>query len=150
MDLVQQENNKIMSKEQVNHPSHYNNHPSEVETIEVIRSFCFNLGSAFKYIFRRDDKENPIQDLNKAIWYIDDEIQKRYTYKYFLNVPDIFKYTEYKKRTKLVENIMDSEEDENIAYIYHYLNRADFYFKHIFDLLIVKSCIEELKNKYND
>ncbi len=65
------------SKEMVNHPRHYNNHPSEIEAIDVIRSMCFNIGNGFKYIYRRNDKNNAIQDLKKAIWYIDDEIERR-------------------------------------------------------------------------
>lgn len=60
----------------VNHPSHYNNHPSGIETIEVTRHMNFNLGNAMKYIWRCGDKGNPMQDLEKAIWYINDEIKR--------------------------------------------------------------------------
>lgn len=60
----------------VNHPKHYTNHPSGIECIEITRHMGFNLGNAFKYIWRADLK-NGIQDLEKAIWYIQDEIKKR-------------------------------------------------------------------------
>lgn len=60
----------------VNHPPHYNNHPSGIETIEVTRHMNFNLGNAMKYIWRCGDKGNPVQDLQKAIWYINDEIKR--------------------------------------------------------------------------
>jgi len=37
----------------------------------------FNLGNALKYIWRADLKADPIEDLRKARWYIEREIQKR-------------------------------------------------------------------------
>ena len=37
----------------------------------------FNLGNAIKYIWRADLKGNSIQDLEKAIWYLQDELTKR-------------------------------------------------------------------------
>lgn len=61
----------------VNHPKHYTSHPSGVECIQVTRHMGFNLGNAVKYIWRADEKGNAIQDLEKAAWYIADEITKR-------------------------------------------------------------------------
>lgn len=61
----------------VNHPKHYNTHPSGVECITVVRHMGFNLGNAVKYIWRADEKGNRIEDLKKAAWYIADEIAKR-------------------------------------------------------------------------
>ena len=66
-----------MSNDPVNNPKHYTKHPSGVECIEVTRHMNFNLGNAIKYICRADLKNNDIQDLEKAIWYISDEIRKR-------------------------------------------------------------------------
>jgi Protein of unknwon function (DUF3310) len=60
--------------EHVHHPKHYNSHPSGVEAIDLCEVLSFNVGSAFKYVFRRDDKVNLIQDLQKARWYIVQEI----------------------------------------------------------------------------
>lgn len=60
----------------VNHPKHYTNHPSGVECIQITRHMGFNLGNAFKYIWRADMK-NGIEDLEKAVWYLQDEIKKR-------------------------------------------------------------------------
>lgn len=37
----------------------------------------FNLGNAMKYIWRADEKANSVQDLEKAVWYLNDEINKR-------------------------------------------------------------------------
>lgn len=61
----------------VNHPKHYNEHPSGVECITVVEHMGFNLGNAVKYVWRADLKSDAIEDLKKARWYIDREIQKR-------------------------------------------------------------------------
>jgi hypothetical protein len=61
----------------VNHPAHYTSHPSGIECIEVTRHMGFNLGNAVKYIWRADLKANAIEDLEKAAWYVADEIAKR-------------------------------------------------------------------------
>ena len=61
----------------VNHPQHYTGHPSGVECITITRHMGFNLGNAFKYIWRADLKGNAVEDLRKAEFYIRDEIAKR-------------------------------------------------------------------------
>ena len=61
----------------VNHPKHYTSHPSGVECIQITRHMGFNLGNAVKYIWRADLKNDAIEDLEKAVWYIKDEIEKR-------------------------------------------------------------------------
>lgn len=61
----------------VNHPKHYNAHPSGVECITITRHMSFNVGNAVKYLWRADEKGTPIEDLKKARWYIDDEIRRR-------------------------------------------------------------------------
>jgi hypothetical protein len=61
----------------VNHPSHYTSHPSGVECIQVTEHMNFNLGNATKYVWRADLKsDDPIQDLQKARWYIEREIRR--------------------------------------------------------------------------
>lgn len=57
-------------------PSHYRKHPSGIECIEVTRHMNFNVGNAIKYIWRHLDKGDPIENLQKAQWYIDDEIRR--------------------------------------------------------------------------
>lgn len=59
------------------HPPHYNAHPSGVECIDIVRHMSFNVGSAMKYLWRADLKDAPIEDLEKARWYITDEIERR-------------------------------------------------------------------------
>ena len=62
------------SADMVNHPPHYNAHPSGVECITVVEHFTFNLGNAVKYVSRAGKKDDRLQDLMKARWYLDREI----------------------------------------------------------------------------
>lgn len=61
----------------VHHPSHYTWLPGGLEVIDVTENFNFCLGNALKYIMRAGHKDDPIQDLRKAIWYLDREIKRR-------------------------------------------------------------------------
>ena len=63
--------------EAVNHPAHYTQHPSNVECIEITEHMGFCLGNAMKYIWRADLKGKDIEDLKKAIWYIQREVERR-------------------------------------------------------------------------
>ena len=61
----------------VNHPIHYGGEDNPHETIKVIEAWGlgFHLGNAVKYLSRAGKKaSNPIEDLEKAKWYIDREI----------------------------------------------------------------------------
>jgi hypothetical protein len=60
----------------VNHPKHYNTNASGIECIEVVRHMNFNKGNAIKYVWRAGDKGKEIEDLEKAIWYLQDEIKR--------------------------------------------------------------------------
>jgi hypothetical protein len=63
--------------DKVNHPAHYNAHPSGVECIDVAEHFGFSLGNAIKYIWRAGLKsDSAIEDLKKARWYLDREIER--------------------------------------------------------------------------
>ena len=72
----------------VNHPKHYTGHPSGIECIQITEHMGFNLGNALKYIWRCDLKKDAIEDLNKAIWYIQREVEKR-------TRPGAFGYADY-------------------------------------------------------
>lgn len=61
----------------VDHPPHYNQHPSGVECITITEHMGFNLGNAVKYIWRADLKGNAVQDLEKAAWYLQREIHRQ-------------------------------------------------------------------------
>ena len=64
------------NKEMVNHPAHYQGNKFEV--IDVIEDYelGFSLGNAVKYILRAGKKDARKQDLKKAIWYIQREIDR--------------------------------------------------------------------------
>lgn len=72
------EETKPSKEDVVNHPKHYTSHPSGIETIEITRWMNFNLGNSIKYILRSGKKseDTAIQDLEKAVWYITDEIKR--------------------------------------------------------------------------
>ena len=68
----------------VNHPKHYTSsqakcqncgHP--IEYIDVAEHLPCCLANAIKYIWRLDFKDNPIEDLDKAIWYLNREKERR-------------------------------------------------------------------------
>ena len=65
--------------DEVNHPNHYTAHPSGAECIQITEHMGFNLGNAIKYVWRADLKDNAVQDLQKAAWYIEREIKRRET-----------------------------------------------------------------------
>lgn len=69
----------------VNHPSHYTwlKEKCGIEVIDITRHMDFDLGNAIKYILRSGHKKDAsltnnqkeIEDLRKAIWYINDKIE---------------------------------------------------------------------------
>jgi hypothetical protein len=63
-------------EDMVNHPPHYQAHPSGVECIQITEHMKFNLGNAIKYIWRSDLKGNAVEDLKKAQFYLEREIAK--------------------------------------------------------------------------
>ena len=63
-------------KEMVDHPKHYN--MGKYEAIDVIEDWQlnFNLGNTVKYISRAGHKDDIVQDLKKALWYLEREIKR--------------------------------------------------------------------------
>ena len=76
-----------MKEDRVNNPKHYTSHPSGIECIEISKHYNFCIGNAIKYLWRNglkqesgiSAKEKQIEDLNKAIWYIRQEIKELQT-----------------------------------------------------------------------
>ena len=67
-----------MGNDPVANPSHYAT-SAGLEAIDVIEAFFdddFHLGNAFKYLARAGKKDNEIEDLRKAVWYILRRIEK--------------------------------------------------------------------------
>lgn len=75
---------EVAKIDNVNHPPHYKNHPSGVECIDVTEHMNFNRGNAVKYVWRAGEKIEPgktrqekeIEDLEKAVWYLNREIER--------------------------------------------------------------------------
>lgn len=63
--------------ERVNHPAHYGGEHNPYEAIKVIEAWDmnFNLGNTLKYISRAGKKGSAIEDLKKAAFYLNREIQ---------------------------------------------------------------------------
>jgi hypothetical protein len=61
----------------VNHPPHYKA-ANGMECIDVIEAFelGFNLGNTVKYVLRAGSKGDRMEDLKKARWYLDREIER--------------------------------------------------------------------------
>jgi hypothetical protein len=64
-------------KELVNHPKHYGGKDNPYEAIKVIEAWDlgFCLGNTIKYISRAGKKDETIQELEKALWYLKREIK---------------------------------------------------------------------------
>lgn len=75
--LRREEADKINSLDSVNHPAHYNT--GKIEVIEFIedKNLGFHLGNVVKYVARAGKKnpEKEIEDLEKAMWYLNRKIQ---------------------------------------------------------------------------
>jgi hypothetical protein len=79
--------------DQVNHPSHYCSHSSGIECIDIIEHLPFNTAAAIKYLWRKDLKGKKDEDINKALWFLEREIQKtRITRDFFDKLDDFYKH----------------------------------------------------------
>lgn len=65
--------------EAVNHPQHYGGKDNPYEVVEVLEAWGldkdFYLGNTIKYIVRCGKKDNEIQELEKAMWYLQRRIK---------------------------------------------------------------------------
>lgn len=83
--------------ENVNHPSHYNQHPAGIECIDIIRHYTCDIANALKYLWRAglktDADKTPImkeiEDLKKALWYIQDHNRYCVRYTCMLNEEEV-------------------------------------------------------------
>lgn len=72
-----------VKEEMVNHPKHYVS--GGLEVIDVIEAFHlgFNLGNVVKYVLRCGRKDDPVQELEKAKWYLERQIEQLKARQYF-------------------------------------------------------------------
>lgn len=65
-----------LKKNSAINPEHYKKNPSGVECIQITEHLNFCVGNAMKYIWRAGLKNDTIEDLLKAKWYIEREIER--------------------------------------------------------------------------
>ncbi len=63
--------------QQIEHPTHYTQHPSGIECWEINQHMPPNLAAIYKYIWRRHDKDTVLGNLEKALQYTQKEIERR-------------------------------------------------------------------------
>jgi hypothetical protein len=116
----------------------------------------FTLGNSFKYIFRRNDKGKLVEDLQKAYFYVNNELEKRKSWNYSIMSRILFpiKYlfnsddtTYYYRRTLLIERICNHEVHYYLGEVYRALNRATFYSYETKDLESALITLEYFINK---
>jgi len=122
------------STDNVNHPTHYNSHPSGLECIIFKRHMTASLSDAFKYVWRYSLKGG-VEDLEKSMFYIKDDRDNRVA-----RVEDHIQPEQISQLIMYEPNIL-------VAHIFKELLRlscSDNY-EHCYDLLIdtVKSLIKE-------
>ena len=94
-----------MKQEQVNHPTHYNSHPAGIECIDIIRHYTCDIANALKYLWRaglkpemgKDDADKEIEDLKKALWYIED---------YRVKIPQLL-LSHFKSRARMQQIVIE-------------------------------------------
>lgn len=79
-------NTNLNKSEKVHHPVHYTwlKEKCGIEVIDITRHLDFDKGNAIKYILRSGYKEEEgyssiqkeIEDIQKAIWYLNDKIKQ--------------------------------------------------------------------------
>lgn len=134
--------------EHVNHPAHYNGHPSGVEAIELCEVMEFNTGNAFKYLFRAGSKGKALQDTEKALWYINREIdrleQQDYTSR--LSLQEFMKsnYLFTSKHVYLASVVVKSEDDFTLKSIYSTLLSRQTIPDRVSGLIVVRLHLESM------
>jgi len=106
---IAEEVEKIETKDNVNHPSHYEKSCS-LECIDVMEAMfgseyliIFCLMNAFKYLWRHKNK-NGMEDLNKANWYLNEAIK---TLNYLKASPDPLNKDFEEWAEKTIKRILD-------------------------------------------
>ncbi len=104
----------------VNHPAHYEaNGP--FECIELAQHFNFCIGNAIKYVWRHMDKGKPFEDLSKALWYVQWEMDSTHSSDYHTPIPTYWKLCElvdsdYANMAKQDEALEQSAHDMQVMH----------------------------------
>ena len=72
---------KEVEYDDVNNPAHYQGIAATIQPVDITRELPGPLSNAVKYIWRaglKGDKVKGIEDLEKALWYLDDWVENEY------------------------------------------------------------------------
>ena len=127
-------------KEAINHPKHYNSHPSGIEIIDVIEHLSFNVGNAIKYLYRAGKKDSTAQEYNKAIWYIRREQER-------LQVPQRYENGVIGDVCPMLSEIIIHEPNRNLKLIYQFFLKYICSGQNHIPLDNIINLIEDLKEK---
>ena len=91
--------------EHVNHPKHYNSHPNGIECIDIIRHYVCDIANAITYLWQaglkpemgKEDAEKEMEDLKKALWYIED---------YRVKIPQLL-LSHFKSRERMEQIVIE-------------------------------------------
>lgn len=105
----------------VDHPKHYADHPSGVECIDIAEHLPFNLGNALKYVWRagKKDPEKRLEDLEKALWYVNRQIRSDQTMYGYDNV----QYGSTATARFFVQKVVETEKAGLLADMLKTINR---------------------------
>ena len=106
----------VAEDDQVNHPKHYNSHPSGIEAIEICRDLTFDCGNAVKYVMRAPHKGSEKQDLEKAEFYLKDAL---YTDDCIMLAKDV------NRVVKLLRTVADQESTLGRGWFFHAIADRD-------------------------
>ena len=92
-------------RDAVSHPVYYNSHPNGIECIDIIRHYVCDIANAIKYLWRAglkpemgmEDAEKEIEDLKKALWYIED---------YRVKIPQLL-LSHFKSRARIQQIVIE-------------------------------------------
>lgn len=113
----------------VNHPQHYTTHPSCVETIDITRHLEFDLGNAWKYLMRFRYKGKPIEDMEKAVWYLRDYVKNMTKDRYTMSLEQRTRCAGMMFNPNLTQNKITSDMIKVIE------SESNFYVKQAFTLI---------------
>ena len=102
---------------EIDHPKHYNLHPSGVECVDVAEQFNFNVGNAIKYLWRAGLKGPEDVDVQKALWYLNREKTK----------PNRWPMGLTDKLTQTMTKVVCAEPQSNIAILLDAIRFCDCY-----------------------
>ena len=110
---------------QVKQPSHYTLHPSGIECKFITMCLSNGLSNSIKYVWRRDHKHhNPLQDLSKAIEYLQFEIEELLSAKAQNEFRHLCQPYQHIRVSRAFNKVIQSEKEARIKKYYDLIDQA--------------------------